>query len=882
VRISLAYPVVGLLIGAGLGLQWPNVPASLTMAVACGWVVCGLHARRVRHTTTMAVCIAGVCGVAGVAMCASAWQRAWRPTTRLVFEAAARDARRDALKAGRALPDDDSASMVVVGRLRADGMVGATGTASLLIDAEWMGRVANTRPDADAASNPVHGGIAVTVVGALARTHEAEWRAGRRMRVTADLRRPARYLDPGVPDQERLLARRGTSLVGVVKSAALVEVLAPGSSVDEWAARVRDHTRVAINANVGVWSPRAAGIVTAILIGDRTGLEDVVERRLQESGTYHVIAISGGNIAILAGLTVTAFRLAGLLGRVAMLTAAAGLVVYDFIVGGGASVDRAVLMAVVYFVGRAWDLRGPPYQALLLAAGVLTIKDPLSVADPASLLTFGATAAIIAMSRLASASTVPAAARSAVAMLVASASTEVLLLPVSAAIFGRVTFAGLVLNFGAIPLMAVAQLAGMAVVPVSAVWPAASRLIGWLAFVGAEGLVRTADLVMLAPWSTWRVSPPGVGVVAMYYAAVASAWWLWRRALAEPAEDQKNRVQARGVGVQSRTTERQAGLQTRALTTRVRMRAFAPLAHVAATLAAVSAGLWIVGVRPTGGAAGDGLLHVTFIDVGQGDAALIRFPRGSTALIDSGGLGGGGGFDIGDRVVGPVLRQAGVAKLGTLVLTHGDADHIGGATSVLQEFRPWDVWDGVPVPPFEPLSMLKAHAAAAGSRWTTVQRADETVLDDVRVTVRHPPIPDWERQDVRNDDSIVLELRWRDVSFVFTGDIGRPTESEIGSLFEPARLRVVKVPHHGSITSSTATLVERLAPDVAVVSVGRTNPFGHPSARVLERYQWAGAAVFRTDRDGAVEVETDGHAMTVRGFTGREMHVTARGRARGG
>ena len=134
------------------------------------------------------------------------------------------------------------------------------------------------------------------------------------------------------------------------------------------------------------------------MIGDRTGLDSDVVRRLQEAGIYHVIAISGGNIALLAGFTLAVFRLAGVLGRAAMLSAATALIAYGFLVGGGASVNRAVLMAVVYFVGRAWDLRGPPLQALTVVAGILVLVDPLSIADPASLLTFGATAAIIASS----------------------------------------------------------------------------------------------------------------------------------------------------------------------------------------------------------------------------------------------------------------------------------------------------------------------------------------------------------------------------------------------------------------------------------------------------------------------------------------------------
>src|SRR6185295_17849419 len=129
-----------------------------------------------------------------------------------------------------------------------------------------------------------------------------EWRAGRRLKVPVQLPRSSRYLDPDVPDYERALARRGTTLVGTVKSGALVELIARGNRVDEVTASVRAYARRAIAQAVGSRSTQSAAIVSAIVIGDRAGLDDEVQRRLQEAGTYHVIAISGGNIAILAGL----------------------------------------------------------------------------------------------------------------------------------------------------------------------------------------------------------------------------------------------------------------------------------------------------------------------------------------------------------------------------------------------------------------------------------------------------------------------------------------------------------------------------------------------------------------------------------------------------
>jgi competence protein ComEC len=266
---------------------------------------------------------------------------------------------------------------------------------------------------------------------------------------------------------------------------------------------------------------------------------------------------------------------------------------------------------------------------------------------------------------------------------------------------------------------------------------------------------------------------------------------------------------------------------------------------------------------------GDGRLHVTVIDVGQGDAVFVVFPRGSTLLVDAGGLPPASSFDIGDRVVAPVIRDAGFRRLDVVALTHGDPDHIGGAASIIGEFRPREAWEGIPVPRAEPLTRLRMLAQSLGSRWANVYAGDHVVMDDVDVVARHPARAEWERQRVRNDDSLVLELRWRDVSIVLTGDAGRAVERDIASAFPAARLRVVKIPHHGSLTSSTPEFIAALHPQIAIVSAGRNNHFGHPVPEVLERYRAVGADVFRTDQDGAITVDSDGSSIDVRTFEGR-------------
>jgi competence protein ComEC len=821
VRAVAAIPAIGLLAGAaaGLALQSPSRPVALVALAICvaaalyGWIVGRAH--------LLAAAVGGLFFVGGALLSAAAWRDAWRPTLRSSFDELARQQRSQSLAEGRNPPEDDEAFAVIEGTLRADATPGAN-SVSLTVDVTSVcgERSAGSRCVA------VAGGVVVSVVGSLAAERADSWRAGRRVRLPVSLHRAARYLDPGVPDGERALARRGTSLVAATKSAGLVEVIANGSWIDEALAAARAFSRRAITSAVGRWSARSAGIVAAIAIGDRGALEPDVQRQLQEAGTYHVIAISGGNIAILAGLILGAFRLAGLLGRTAMLGSIAILIVYAALVGGGASVDRATLMAIVYFAARALDQRSNPLNGLAFVAALLVAWQPLSVVDPAFLLTFGATFAILLVAVRALADGTPRLLRPAAAMFVASLATEALLLPVGAFVFARVTFAGLALNFFAIPLMAVAQVAGMIVVPLAAICGTAAAVAGWIAHIGAAGLVWSAGLVRFAPAAAFRVAPPSLWVCSVYYAALLAAW-----------------------------------------NTRRKARMWAAVLVAAAALWIVAEPWAIVAAR------GDGRLHVTFIDVGQGDSALVRFPGGASLLVDAGGLGPSAGFDVGDRIVAPVLRDAGIRRLGYLALTHGDPDHIGGAASIVAEFQPREVWEGIPVPRFAPLTALRLQAQAAHVRWSNVRTGDHMWLDEVEVKVVHPSAADWERQKVRNDDSIVIELRWRDVSVLLTGDMGKAVERTLPERLEPARLRVIKVPHHGSLTSSTADFVRAVHPDIAVVSAGRANHFGHPVPEVLDRYKAAGAKIFRTDQDGAVTVDTDGNTLSVHTFSGRRFEL---------
>jgi competence protein ComEC len=863
VRAVAAIPAAALLAGSAIGLLFRDPPIVFAYVLLAASVAGATSAWVLAHRFVFAVSIALGFLVGGALLSSTEWQRAWRPSLRKAFEELARHERRAAALEGRVSPEDDSAFAVIQGMLRADAAVTETGASlRIVVDRIEQGRWPASRPQSGPATEVACGGVEATVVGTFAADRIGEWRAGRRVRLPVQLRRPARYLDPGVADQERALARRGVTLVATVKSGALVDVVAHASWFDERLASVRAFGRRAITDAVGRWSIGSASIVNAIVLGDRAGLHRAIERRLQEAGTYHVIAISGGNIAILVGLLLGAFRIAGWLGRAAMVAAIGLLVAYARLVGGGASVDRATLMAVVYLGARVADQRTAPINTLAVVAALLVAVDPLSIADPAFLLTFAATFAIVAAAPVVTGWRVTASIRPVITLCAASIAVEAMVFPVGAALFSRVTFAGLALNLAAIPLMAMAQVAGMTVVPLALVSPRLASIAGLAAHAGAAGLVSSAQLVRFAPWSTYRVAPPGAWVVALYYMAITAAWTLWRQRAAS------------GSGADALLAARLFDSCSAGYAFMARP-GFSLAVLRAAAAVAVATGLWILlDPRALIAARGDGLLHVTFLDVGQGDASLVRFPRGGTLLVDAGGLGfSSSSFDVGERVVAPAIRDAGFYRIDYMALTHGDPDHIGGAAAIIDEFRPREVWEGIPVPRFDPLTALRTQTQQSGARWANVYRGDRLSIDDVDVVVRHPAPADWERQKVRNDDSIVLELRRRNVSILLTGDIGRAVEAPLAGVIPSARFRVIKVPHHGSLTSSTREFVSAVHPSIAVVSAGRGNHFGHPAAEVLERYRAVGVQIFRTDQDGAVEIRTDGSSIDVQTFTGRKVSV---------
>jgi competence protein ComEC len=824
VRIPASIVAIPLLVGSSAGILLADNPdpwlplcaasaAAIGLLAALGFFIDGF-------ATATAAAIAAGCCFSGLSLGLSGARAAYRPDLLAYFDELDPRARDD--------------PVVLEGVLREDAALSPAGV-SLTVEMRGIGssRERNGRR--------TWGGVRLTVGGASAPGLLGEWRAGRTIRLPALLRKPTSYGDPGLADDARALARRGIVLLGTVKSGSLVDVVARGTAVEEAAASARQWSRLQLARYVGRWNRESGAIAAAILIGDRSGLSDADERRLQEAGTYHVIAISGGNIAILTAMLLVLLRALRVRPDVSAAVAIGVLLFYSEVASGGASVSRAVTAACLYLGGRVLDHRGPALNALAVAAAAALAAWPMAAFDGGFILSFGATLGILlGAPRVARAGGDPLtpsrrrpprtlmigrAGHAAGVLFVATLCAEIALAPASAWLFSRITFAGLLLNFLAIPLMAVAQAAAMCTLAASAIAARLADYFGYITHVAARGLVRSAELVDVAPWVSRDIPAPAWWLVCAYYAFCAVL--LTRR---------HTRIGAMGV------------------------------AAAAALMLAAPAAVTNAGVP----SAASGVLRVVFLDVGQGDSTLVRLPDGRVMLVDAGGLPGSA-FDIGERVVGPALRAFGVRAIDTFVLTHGDPDHIGGALAVLRRFGPRVIWEGVPVPPHAGLREISMQASASGVSWRSLQSGDRETAGGVGIRILHPPPPEWERQRVRNEDSVVLELRFGDVSIVLPGDIGREAEHLLTPTLDTRPITIVKAPHHGSATSSTEPFIGALHPAAVIFSAGKNNRFGHPVPAVVARYRALHSLVFRTDEDGAVMLDTDGRTVQMTTWSGRRI-----------
>jgi competence protein ComEC len=282
-------------------------------------------------------------------------------------------------------------------------------------------------------------------------------------------------------------------------------------------------------------------------------------------------------------------------------------------------------------------------------------------------------------------------------------------------------------------------------------------------------------------------------------------------------------------------------------------------------LAAVAAVGMLAG-KP--GPRADGRLRLTVLDVGQGDALVLVSPSGRSLIVDAGFAGER--YDVGESVVAPYLWENGIQQLDALAITHAHPDHAGGAPFLLRHFRIAEAWEGIAAGRDAAYRDFALAATRNGVPRLALCRGFSRSWDGVQIDVLSPAPAGRSPGVARNDDSLVLGIRYRGVRFLLTGDIEALAERELPRF--PSE--VLKVAHHGSRSSSTEIFLRSTSPGLGVISVGSGTVFSHPHPEALARLRTAGVRVLRTDRDGSVTVATDGSRVWVRTWAeGRERRI---------
>jgi competence protein ComEC len=693
---------------------------------------------------------------------------------------------------------------------------------------------------------------------------------GQRLRLRAKLRPPTNFRNPGNMDYVAWLRGQGVAVLGSARSTE-VELLPGwrGSAVE----RLRWRLRRGVLERIGLlWPEPYAGLLQAMVLGER-GLVDRQQRlEFQRSGTFHLLVVSGMNVAVFAVFLLWLFRRCRLRQEYAVLSALALTISYAWLTELGAPILRSVVMIAAYEIAALLNRERAPLNTVALAALALLVFNPAALFDASFQMTF---AAVLTIAGLAS----PLMARSTAVARAAfvelgDVGRDIALPPrlaqlrldIRDALAGLERWMGRAVAWLLAPWLARAAIALAELCLLSALMQVAMTVPTVWYFHRVNAHAVAANMAVLPLMGLLMPSAMLAVAISLVPFNLVAHW------LALPMVVLA-RCSLQGILL---AVHWSGGLQRPDL--RVAMPALALLALFglcyglallvarrnwllsSASLALLAAAAWLVVAYPRHFEHNPRELEITAIDIGQGDSFLLVTPAGHTLLLDSGGLLGmsHSELDIGEDVVSPYLWERGLSALDAVAISHSHSDHIGGMPAILRNFHPRELWHG-PNYPSREVQALYETADRLQVRRVERHRGEEFDFDSVHFRVLSPP-EDWELKPHGQDDSsMVLRLSYAGHTALLVGDIHKRMEKMLVEEAAGAEMKVdlLKVAHHGSSTSSCEEFLQAVQPQYAVISAGIRNPFHHPRPEVIDRLAQHGAKTYRTDWFGPVTFYMD-------------------------
>ena len=680
----------------------------------------------------------------------------------------------------------------------------------------------------DGVQSPASGKILLTV-----RSLSGPWRYGDELRITLKLRTPRNFHTPGNFDYEGYLARRDIYLTAFLWDDGGIEKM--GARGNPFQHRIEQ-----IRRNIGTFfttylDVQTAAVLRALILGDEGRIEKDLRQAFAQAGVTHVLSVSGLHIALVAATAYGGWW--WLLGRsrllllsltmpkLASILTVPPVLFYAVLAGGNVATWRSVLMIFVYLFAPVVDRRGDVYRSLAFAALIISLVDPGAVLDISFQLSFVSVFSIVLGTGLLSvwwekrkdspffSESVMRARllRWGATYCVVSAFALLGTAPLTAFHFNQISLVGFVANLIVVPLLG-----------------SAAVIFGLLTVVGSFLDSRIA-LVFL--WVAGCITRVGNAVV-FWFASLPYA----SLQVVTPSEMELVLLYSLLLCLCSRSL--------------FSSRVFRTLVTVFLVGLCTDAAVWIT----------DRYFHhtlrVSFLDVGQGDAAVVELPDGRVMLIDGGGFASEG-FDTGEAIIAPFLWSKKIAKVDVLVMSHPQLDHYGGLLYIAEHFAPRELWfNGELAQGLRFAEFMKVVNQKGIMLRTLCRDAAPFVSPEVLIRILHPPC--GHRHFDTNNSSLVVRITYGVTDILFTGDIEGEGETELLATATTLPSEILKVPHHGSRTSSSQAFVRATTPAMAIASLGAGNRFHFPAREVVARYQQQGTQWIRTDQAGTVTVVSNG------------------------